>query len=166
MVEHYEGQGMPLHNLYPRLVDLLKNVWRCRRVAVDADGMGEGVASVLTKALGPSAETSLRFSAQSKSWLGYYLLSEVNSGRLKMYARDVSEEWAEFWRQVTSVRVQYRMDKTINFYMEKSQGHDDYLNSLPSWWKPESTFPESPKAASGNANWQWCKASTPLPTEL
>ena len=130
VVEHYEWQGIPHHSLYPRLVDLLKNVWRCRRVAVDATGMGEGVASVLTKALGPSAVTSLRFSAQSKSRLGYELLSAVNSGRLKMYARDGSEEWAEFWRQVTSARVQYRMDKTMNFYVEESQGHDDYLNSL------------------------------------
>ena len=130
VVEHYEWQGIPHHALYPRLVDLLKNVWRCRRVAVDATGMGEGVASVLSKALGSSAVTSLRFSAQSKSRLGYDLLSSVNSGRLKMYARDGSEEWAEFWRQATSARVQYRMDKTMNFYVEESQGHDDYLNSL------------------------------------
>ena len=130
VVEHYEWRGMPHHSLYPRLVDLLKNVWRCRRVAVDATGMGEGVASVLAKALGSSAVTSLRFSAQSKSRLGYDLLSAVNSGRLKMYARDGSEEWAEFWRQATSARVQYRMNKTMNFYVEESQGHDDYLNSL------------------------------------
>ncbi len=130
VVEHYEWQGIPHHALYPRLVDILKNVWRCRRVAVDATGMGEGVASVLTKALGSSAVTSLRFSAQSKSRLGYDLLSAVNSGRLKMYARDGSDEWAEFWRQTTSARVQYRMDKTMNFYVEESQGHDDYLNSL------------------------------------
>ena len=130
VVEHYEWRGMPHHSLYPRLVDLLKNVWRCRRVAVDATGMGEGVASVLTKALGSGAVTSLRFSSQSKSRLGYDLLSAVNSGRLKMYARDGSEEWAEFWRQVTSARVQYRMNKTMNFYVEESRGHDDYLNSL------------------------------------
>ena len=130
VVEHYEWQGIPHHKLYPRLVDLLKNVWRCRRVAVDATGMGEGIASVLSKALGTSAVTSLRFSAQSKSRLGYDLLSAVNSGRLKMYARDGSEEWGEFWRQVTSARVQYRMDKTMNFYVEESRGHDDYLNSL------------------------------------
>ena len=130
LVEHYEWQGIPHHSLYPRLVDLLKNLWRCRRVAVDATGMGEGVASVLTKALGTSAVTPLRFSAQSKSRLGYDLMSAVNSGRLKMYARDGSEEWSEFWRQVTSARVQYRMDKTMNFYVEESHGHDDYLNSL------------------------------------
>ena len=130
VVEHHEWQGIPHHALYPRLVDLLKNVWRCRRVVVDATGMGEGVASVLTKALGASVVTSLRYSAQSKSRLGYDLLSAVNSGRLKMYARDGSEEWAEFWRQATSARVQYRMDKTMNFYVDESQGHDDYLNSL------------------------------------
>ena len=130
VVEHYEWQGVPHHTLYPQLVDLLKNVWHCRRVAVDATGMGEGVASVLSKALGNSAVTSLRYSAQSKSRLGYDMLAAVNSGRLKMYARDGSEEWGEFWRQAMSARVQYRMDKTMNFYVEESQGHDDYLNSL------------------------------------
>ena len=130
VVEHYEWKGVPHHALYPRLVDLLKNVWRCRRVAVDATGMGEGVASVLSKALGASAVTSLRYSAQSKSRLGYDMLAAVNSGRLKMYARDGSEEWAEFWRQAASARVQYRMDKSMNFYVEETQGHDDYLNSL------------------------------------
>ncbi len=130
VVEHREWQGIPHHTLYPRLVDLLKNVWRCRRVAVDATGMGEGIASVLEKSLGSGAVTSLRYSAQSKSRLGYDLMSAVNSGRLKMYARDGSDEWAEFWRQVASARVQYRMDKTMNFYVDESQGHDDYLNSL------------------------------------
>ena len=130
VVEHYEWKGVPHHSLYPQLADLLKNVWRCRRVAVDATGMGEGVASVLTKALGSGAVTPIRFSAQSKSRLGYDLLAAVNSGRLKVYARDGSDEWAEFWRQATSASVAYRMDKTMNFYVEESRGHDDYLNSL------------------------------------
>ena len=130
VVEHYCWKGVPHHSLYPRLIDLLKSVWRCRRVAVDATGMGEGAASFLSKALGAGAVNALRFSGQSKSRLGYDLLSAVNSGRLKMYGRDGSPEWAEFWRQVAGAKVQYRMDRTMNFYVEASRGHDDYLNSL------------------------------------
>ena len=34
-----------------RLVDLLRNVWRVRRVAVDATGLGEAVARFLATAL-------------------------------------------------------------------------------------------------------------------
>lgn len=130
VVEHYCWNGTPHHQLYPRLVDLLRNVWRCRRVVVDATGMGEGAASFLSKALGSSTVTAFRFTAQSKSRLGYDLLAAVNSGRLKMYGRDGSPEWAEFWRQVTAARVQHRANRTMNFYVDASQGHDDFLSSL------------------------------------
>ncbi len=130
VVEHYSWRGVPHHQLYPRLIDLLKNVWRCRRVAVDATGMGEGAASFLSKALGAGSVTSIRFTAQSKSRLGYDLLAAVNSGRLKVYARDGSPEWAEFWGQVTAAKVQHRANRTMNFYVEASRGHDDFLSSL------------------------------------
>jgi len=92
--------------------------------------MGEGAASFLSKALGSSTVTAFRFTAQSKSRLGYDLLAAVNSGRLKMYGRDGSPEWAEFWRQVTAARVQHRANRTMNFYVDPSQGHDDFLSSL------------------------------------
>ena len=130
MVEHYRWTGVPHHELYPQLADLLSNVWRCRRVAIDATGMGEGAASFLTKALGSGTVTAFRFTAQSKSKLGYDLMAAVNSGRLKMYASDGSEEWTQFWRELASARLQYRANQTMNFYVDPSQGHDDFLVSL------------------------------------
>jgi hypothetical protein len=49
VVEHYWWTGQPHPALYPQLVDLLKRVWRCRRVVVDATGVGAGVASFLER---------------------------------------------------------------------------------------------------------------------
>ncbi len=130
VVEHYCWTGVPHHDLYPRLVDILKNVWDCRRVVVDATGLGEGVASVLERALGRNRVEAFHFTAQSKSKLGYQLITAVNSGRLKMYAPDGSAEIQEFWHQIEQARAQYRPSQTINFYVDPAQGHDDFLSSL------------------------------------
>ena len=130
VVEHCCWTGVPHHDLYPRLVDILKNVWDCRRVVVDATGLGEGVASVLERALGKSKVEAFRFTAPSKSKLGYQLIAAVNSGRLKMYSSDDSPEYQEFWHQMERARSQYRPNQTINFFVDPAQGHDDFLSSL------------------------------------
>jgi hypothetical protein len=129
VVEHYAWTGKRHTDLYPQLVDILKNVWRCRRVVVDATGIGEPVSSFLRKALG-SRVVPFKFTQTSKSELGFNLLAAVNSGRLKMYAGDGSEEYQEFWWQMEKARNQYRPNQTINFYVDPSQGHDDFLMSL------------------------------------
>ena len=121
--------GVRHSELYVRLVDILKNVWRCRRVTVDATGVGEPVASFLRKALG-SRVTRFKFTQPSKSELGFSLLAAVNAGRLKVYQGDGSEEYGEFWREMAAARSQYRPSQTMNFYVDAAQGHDDYLMSL------------------------------------
>ncbi|MEK7282121.1 MAG: hypothetical protein AAB037_07225, partial [Chloroflexota bacterium] len=97
ILEHYWWTGQPHADLYPRLVDLLKNVWGCKKVVVDATGVGEGVASFLQTALGSRVVIPFHITAQSKSRLGFELLSAINSGRLKMYAGDGSADYQEFW---------------------------------------------------------------------
>ncbi len=52
VIQHYRWTGEPQHALAPSLIDLLRNVWRCRRVVVDATGLGAGLASSLRKAMG------------------------------------------------------------------------------------------------------------------
>ena len=52
VVEHYRWTGKKHTELYAQLVDILKNVWRCRRVVVDATGVGQPVASFLTEGAG------------------------------------------------------------------------------------------------------------------
>ena len=129
VVEHYRWTGEPHHSLTPALVDLVKRTWRCRRVVVDATGLGAGVASALVKALGGAVEPFV-FTAGSKSRLGFELLGAVNTGRVSAYAGDGSPEHAEFWREMELAQARYRVNQTMDFYVEASRGHDDYLMSL------------------------------------
>ncbi len=47
-----------------------------------------------------------------------------------MYAGDGSEEYQEFWLEMERAKIQYRPNQTMNFYVDPSQGHDDFLMSL------------------------------------
>jgi hypothetical protein len=129
VVEHYSWTGQKHAELYPRLVDILKSVWKCRRIVVDATGLGQPVSSFLRKALG-SKVSAFTFTAKSKSELGFRLLAAINSGRLKVYDRDGSDESREFWKELERAKCQYRPSQTINFYVSASEGHDDFLMSL------------------------------------
>lgn len=129
IVEHVAWMGEPHETLLPRVIDLLRNVWRVRRVAVDATGLGETAARLIARAVGEAHVDAVKFSAQAKSQLGFGLLAAVNGGRLKLYARDGSAEWAECQRQCELARVAYRANRTMNFYVDPADGHDDYLVS-------------------------------------
>jgi len=130
VVDHLALSGEAHDSLFNRLADVLGHVWRVRRLAVDATGLGETLSRLLSRALGGQVVKPLRFTSESKSRLGYDLLAAVNGGRLKMYAADGSPEYAEFWRQAEAARVTYRPNRTMNFCVDPAQGHDDYLVSL------------------------------------
>ena len=130
IVEHYWWIGVSHNDLYARLVDVLKNVWRCKRVVVDSTGLGEGIASFLRKALGRSVVIPFKFSQSSKSSLGFELLAAINGGRVKIYAADGSEEYGQFWFQMERAKSSYRANQTMNFFVDPSEGHDDFLMSL------------------------------------
>jgi len=129
VVEHYRWTGEKHAELYSRLVDILKNVWRCRRVAVDATGMGQPVSSFLKQALG-SRVSAFTFTAKAKSELGFNLLAAINGGRLKVYKGDGSDEAQEFWLELERAKSQFRASQTMNFYVSPSEGQDDFLMSL------------------------------------
>ena len=129
LVEHYWWTGRKHAELYPQLIDILKNVWHCRKVVVDATGVGQPVSSFLRQSLG-SRVIPFTFTARSKSELGFALLAAINSGRVKMYAGDGSAEGQEFWFEIERAKSQYRPNQTMNFYVEPSQGHDDFVMSL------------------------------------
>lgn len=52
IVEHLAVSGEPHDALFARLADVLGGVWRVRRVAVDATGLGETLARLLVRRLG------------------------------------------------------------------------------------------------------------------
>ncbi len=130
VVEHYWWTGKPHTEIFSNLVHILKNVWGCRRVVVDATGVGAGVAAFLRKSLGTSIVKPFTFTARSKSDLGFDLLAAINSGRLHAYKPDGSPESTEFWSQISKAKSVVRPNQTINFFVDPSEGHDDFLSSL------------------------------------
>ncbi len=147
IVEHYWWTGRKHHELYPQLVDILKNVWHCRRIVVDATGIGEPVSSFLRQSLGTRV-SPFTFTQQSKSELGFNLLAAINSGRVKMYRGDSSAECQEFWFEMEKAKCHYRPNRTMSFYVDPSQGHDDFLMSLALTVEAASQY--APKTAKGS----------------
>jgi hypothetical protein len=130
IVEHYCWTGTSHVSIYPQLLDMLRNVWHVRRAVVDATGVGAGIASFLSGALGTSVVVPFLFTQASKSKLGFALLAAINSGRIKMYSQDSSEEYREFWFQMGKAKSNFRPNQTMNFYVDPTTGHDDFLSSL------------------------------------
>jgi len=155
VVEHCVFRGEPHDALHARLVDLLGRVWRVRRVAVDATGLGEAITRFLASALRSEVVLAVRFSAESKSRMGYRLLAAVNGGRLRTYAQDGSVEYRDFWQEVEKARVSYRPNRQMNFYVEPSQGHDDYLMSLALLAEAASALGGRPRTARGRVREAW-----------
>jgi hypothetical protein len=149
IVQHYRWTGDPHVKLYMRMVDLLKNVWRCKKIVVDSTGVGEPVAAFLREALGHRV-VPFKFTARSKSDLGFNLLAAVNSGRLKMYSADGSPEYQEMLLDLNKARSVYRPNQTLNFFVDPAVGHDDFLMSLA--LVIESAGLYEPRSAKGKVN--------------
>jgi len=129
IVDHYCWVGKKHAELYPQILDILKNVWGCKRTVVDATGVGEPVASFLRQALGNKV-IPFKFTQKSKSEAGFAFLSAVNSGRLKLYKQDGSNDYSELMFELEKAKSVYRPNQTLNFFVSPSDGHDDYLMSL------------------------------------
>jgi hypothetical protein len=111
------------------MTHILRDVWNCHRIVVDATGIGQPVASFLRNELG-SKVIPFVITSRSKSDLGFELLSFINSGRLKLYEQDGSREYKETLFELEGARAQYRPNQTMNFYVDPREGHDDFLVSL------------------------------------
>lgn len=129
VVEHYAWVGRKHSELYPQMVDILKNLWHCSRIAADATGIGEPITSFLRRSLG-SRLTPFKFTQRTKSELGFDLLAAINSGRLKLYKADGSDDYRELMFELEKARAVYRPNQTLNFFVSPTEGHDDYLISL------------------------------------
>jgi hypothetical protein len=128
IVEHYCWTGIPHSQLYGQMVEILSK-WQPQRVVVDATGIGQPVAYFLKRALGSKVKPFV-FTAKSKSELGFNLLAFVNGARIKLYAQDGSAEFAQSMFELEHARAQYHPNQTMNFYVDPSEGHDDFLMSM------------------------------------
>ena len=99
IVEHYAWTGAPHETLLPGLIDLLRDVWRVRRVAVDATGLGETAARLIAVALPHAARRpgEVHAGEQVRAWLR--AAGGDQRRRLKLYRGDGSPEYREFQRQ-------------------------------------------------------------------
>jgi hypothetical protein len=129
VVEHYCWVGRKHPLVLNQMVDIVKKTWGCSRIVVDATGIGEPIASFLQQALG-SKVIPFKFSQKTKSEAGFELISAVNSGRLKIYKQDGSEDYRQLMFELEKAKSVYRPNQTLNFFVDPSEGHDDYLMSL------------------------------------
>ncbi len=144
LVNHYEWVGLDYREQYQRLRDLLRAVWQCARVVIDASGIGAGLAAWLKEALGENTVESLTFTRQKKSQLGWNLLAAVNTGRLKMYADDGSPESRHFWDELRQARSAHLSNQQLNFFVPDGEGHDDYLISAALCVQAATAFEQPP----------------------
>ncbi len=75
VVALYAWRGTPHRQLYPQVLELVRAVWRCARVVVDATGVGSGLATFLGAALGSGTVLPYVYTAASKSRLAYDFLT-------------------------------------------------------------------------------------------
>lgn len=106
--------------------------WDIRHLVVDNTGQGAGLASLLHEKLGDDRIEAYTFTRPAKSRLGYQLLALINSGRFKLYRQDSAPAATalECWQQIRKARYTLPAPETINFFVEPSEGHDDFLISL------------------------------------
>ena len=145
VVEQYRWTGTPHPQLYSQMLAVLRK-WQCRKVVVDATGIGQPIASYLRKELG-SAIVPFVFTQKSKSDMAFEFLAFVNGGRLKLYRQDSSMEHRQTMFELERARAQYHSNQTMNFYVDPAEGHDDFLMSLALTVTAASGF--SPRVARG-----------------
>ncbi len=129
VVEQYRWTGTPHSQLHGQMTGILRDIWNCHRIVVDATGIGQPVASFLRQELGRRVIPFV-ITSKGKSDLAFELLSFINSGRLKLYRQDGSGEYRETMFELERARAQYRPNQTMNFYVDPQEGHDDFLVSL------------------------------------
>ena len=131
VVHHQWWTGMPYLEQYAATVALAEQ-WRLRVLAVDATGLGAGLASLFLNRLGPDRVIPFTFTRPSKSRLAYTLLALLNSGRLKLYAAQHAPQhiYQECWHQLRLARYRLPAPEVLDMYVEPTEGHDDFLISL------------------------------------
>lgn len=128
VVDHVWWTGRAQVWQYERLLELWDR-WGFAGVAVDASGIGAGIAAFLA-ARHPDRVESFVFTAPSKSKLAYTMLGMVNTGKLALYSCDGSPEWRECWSEIRACRYWLRSHEQMAWGVPPAEGHDDFVTSL------------------------------------
>ena len=122
-------EGRPHREQLADTVALLTH-WRVGTAAVDATGLGQPIAEMLVAALGASRVRPVTLTGQSKSELGYALLSAINTGALKLPAADRdAEPWRTVWREARACE-RFMRSATLMAWRAPPGQHEDSLVSL------------------------------------
>lgn len=132
VVRQYAWRGAPHRLLYPVVLSLVGERWRCRAVVVDATGIGSGLAAFLSAALGPRIVRPYLYTAASKSVLAYDFLAAVNAERVKVHAptEETDALHRELFAQAAAATYELRSGQIMRWSVPAAHGHDDLLNAL------------------------------------
>lgn len=135
VVDRRAWTGVRHTALHAQLVDLARNVWGLRVLVVDATGIGAGLASFLTDALGRGPRAAVVdpfvFTAKSKSDLGWGYVGLIDSGRVKEYQLDGEPDTLAMWTQLRRCRFEVvpGPGRLLRWAVPAALGHDDLLIS-------------------------------------
>jgi hypothetical protein len=129
IVSHYWWTGRNHMTQYNDMAKIIQS-WNPSKICIDAGGVGAGLASFLSKTFGGKV-MKFQPNQHTVSEVGFHLLSEVNTNRIKMYATDGPDKDAkEFWFEVENTERKMYPSQRMQFFVEESVGHDDFVKSL------------------------------------
>ena len=118
------------HDFDDQKLELISTLelWRPECIISDAVGIGADISSWLAKKNELVEEH--KSTEESNSEDAFDILAKVNTGLLKMFADDGSEEYREFWNQAKMCRYEIRASKRMKFFVKEKDGHDDFMKAL------------------------------------
>jgi hypothetical protein len=125
-------QGTDHAILIPQLLSIINDVWRPDTLTIDATGIGETTAALLARGVHQRTTiNAVKFTRPSKSLLGFDLQQAAITGHLKLFELDEADDASRtLWSELRLARADYLPGGFMNFYLDPSEGHDDYLISL------------------------------------
>ncbi|BCL79718.1 hypothetical protein ccbrp13_21830 [Ktedonobacteria bacterium brp13] len=131
IVHQYWWTGMKHSDQYAAVCTIVQQ-WNIHKLVIDATGLGEALASLLSDRFASERISGYKFSRSSKSHLTYQVLSMINSARLKLYSAESAPDdmFEECWKQLRLARYRIPGENLMDMYVDASEGHDDFLMSV------------------------------------
>ncbi|HZR41419.1 MAG TPA: hypothetical protein VFB12_14955 [Ktedonobacteraceae bacterium] len=146
VVHHEWWTGRPFPEQHHATISLIEH-WGIRSLIIDDTGLGEAFASHLQNILGTHRIKRIKFTRPTKSHLGNQMLKFIRCGQLKLYAAENAPRriFEECHQQLRNARQRLLPSQMVDFYVDPSDGHDDFLISLALLIEAASPFTsESP----------------------